>query len=154
MQKEASRECVRMIVGGAGVFLAVTVLGYVFNFMTFYMIAMQIISPIVSAAGIFCWFIALFNGTRALEKVQVTDDGFDINADHFAFDGLSMNFVHGKCLGKVRKFNSMYLDVRAKGYARKYWMGLYSDKVAYVIRDRLGKLIDHYEFDEKLINKV
>lgn len=154
MSKNARKECVRMIFGGLGIFLLITILGFVLNFMTYYMIAVQIASPIMSITGVFCWLIALYNSTRAVENVHVTEDGFDVNADHYAFDGLSMNFVQGKCLGKVRKFNSLYLDVRSKGYARKYWMGLYGDEEAYAVRDSLGKLIDHYEFDKKLINKV
>ena len=48
----------------------------------------------------------------------------------------------------------VYADLfRYTGNARKYWMGIYKDTTAYTLRDKLGKLIDHYEFDEKLINK-
>ena len=154
MEKEASRDAVRMILGGLGIFAVITVLGALLDFMNIYMLALQIVAPFLAVTGVFCWLITLYNGTRALHQVNVTEDGFDINSDHFAFDGLRMDFAYGKFLGKVRKFNSIYLDVRSKGYARKYWMGLYFDKTSFVMRDRLGKLIDHYEFDEKLINRV
>lgn len=153
MKKESDTECARMIWGGVGIFLAVAVLGYVLNFLNDYMIALMIISPLMAVVGFFCWLTSLYNETRALRTVKATEDGFEINDDHFAFEGLNMNFVHGKCLGKVRNFNSLYLQVRAKGFERRYWMGLYRDRTAYILRDRLGKLIDRYEFDEALINK-
>ena len=57
MQKKASNECARMIWGGVGVFLLITVLNELFGSTTLYMIAAQIVSPLVAIAGIYCWLI-------------------------------------------------------------------------------------------------
>ena len=153
MVKKAYRDCARIVFGSIGSFIAITVVGKLLGVLPIYFIVLQFVLPFAAVGGVFCWFISLYNSTRVLSNIKATEEGFFINKDSYGFDGLNMNFVHGKFFGKVRKFNSMYLDVRAPGVKRKYWMGLYKDKTAYIIRDRLGKLIDHYEFDKELINQ-
>lgn len=154
MKKAAGKKVSKMIMGAIAVYGVVEILARTIHLVPMYLIALEYISPFVILCGIVCAFINLYNGNIAAKKIVVKDDGLLINDDFFAFSSSpDLKFVTGKFFGRTRKFNSIYLDVRASGARRKYWLGHFYDKNAFAARDEISKVIDHLEFDEKLINQ-
>ena len=154
MKKAASKEVRNLIFGGIAIFALAEVVRMALNAVPLYLLVLEYMSPFIIICGLFCALINLYNGSIACQKVEVQDDGIKINEDFFGFEcPVTMDFAIGKFFGKTRKFNSIYLDVRASGAHRKYWLGHYFDKSSFHARDEIAKVLDFFEEEGKIARR-